>query len=223
MSANSAPRFALPGTWGRVNLASDATAQKSIRRLVEHAVGREDNRATLRAELRGRFREATALAMANDAVDFYLALELAPGVPLPAWLAVFLPDIGSMDLDALGLSELRAGLQYGVKGTAPEGASTATLTLNRVQAVRQAFRRVQAATDETPQLDLLQVDYWIAASEPNRIALLTFTTSYVDIEAQMLEFFDAVLGTVSWHSPYEAGSDERAVDESALVVDTLPE
>ncbi|MCU1515053.1 MAG: hypothetical protein JWO10_2143 [Microbacteriaceae bacterium] len=196
-----APRFALPGTWGRVNLASDATIQKSIRKVVEHAVGRDDKLATLRSELRGRFREAADLARDNSAVDFYLALELAPGVPLPAWLAVFLPDLASTDIDKLGLGELRAALNVSVSATAPqESANTSTIALNRVQAVRQVFRRVQAATEESPEIQLLQADYWLAASNPNRIALLTFTTTYADLEQQMLEFFDAVIGTVRWDS-----------------------
>jgi hypothetical protein len=201
----TAPRFSLPGTWGRVNLATEATTQKSIRKVIEHVVGRDDKFATLRSELRARFRVAADLARDNQAVDFYLALELAPGVPLPAWLSVFLPDLAETDIDALGLGELRAALNYGVSGTPPEeSANTTTVTLNRVQAVRQVYRRVQPATEENPELDVLQVDYWLAAAGPNRICLLTFTTTFVDIEEQMLEFFDAVIGTVSWTSPDEA-------------------
>ncbi len=200
MSGIAAPRFELPGTWGRVNLATEASTQRSIRKVVEYSVGRSDELASVRAELRGRFRDAADLARANGATDFHIALEIAPGVPMPAWLAVFLPDLASADFDALGIGELRAGLDAGLSSTAPDGAVT-TAVKTRVQAVRQVFRRVQPAEEETPELELLQADYWLAAANPNRIALLTFTTNFVDLEEQMLGLFDAVIGTVRWPAP----------------------
>ena len=198
---SGAPRFALPGTWGRIDLASEATTQRSIRRLVERTTGRDDALSTLRAELRARFNTAATLARENGAVDFHIAMELAPGVPLPAWLAVFLPAIAEERLEELGLTDLRAALDFGVAATAPSNAGVTTIAKNRVQAVRQAFHRVTPETDEQPATELLQVDYWLAAGNPNRIALLTFTTQLVEHEAQMLELFDAIIGTVRWPAP----------------------
>ena len=195
----STPRFALPGSWGRINLATDRTAQSSIRKVVEHSVGRDDNLASLRADLRKRFTEAADIARANSAVDFHVALELAPGVPLPAWLGVFLPDIESTDFAALGLTDLQKALGVGLALTDGDDAvGTKELSVGKIKAVRQAFHRIRPATDDEPALELLQVDYWLAATEPNRLALLTFTTNFVDFEEQMLELFDAVISTVRW-------------------------
>ncbi|MCU1513182.1 MAG: hypothetical protein JWO10_272 [Microbacteriaceae bacterium] len=200
------PRFAMPGTWARVSLTSDASVQSSIRKLVERAVGRDDRNASLRQELRSRFREAADVARENDAVDFHVALEIAPGVPMPAWLAVFLPKFDSAEFAAFGSTELGKALDFGLAGVQTENpASRSVLDGDRmsdkIKAVRQAFRRVRAATDDEPELQLLQADYWLTATHPNRIALMTFTTNFVDLEEQMLDLFDAVISTVRWPVP----------------------
>lgn len=199
MTVPGAPRFALPGTWGRIDLTSDATVASSIRKVVERAVGKDERFAGLRSDLRALFRTVADTAREHRAVDFRVAMELAPGVPLPAWLAVFLPRIESTDFAALGLEQLQVALQGGIAGasSAPR-APRESVPGTHVQAVRQAYRRVQAATEEAPELDVLQVDYWLAATEPNRLALLTFSTSYVEFEEQMLELFDAVIRTLRW-------------------------
>jgi hypothetical protein len=199
---SGAPRFALPGTWGRINLASSATMQSSIRKVVEHAIGRDDRLATVRAEMRSRFLEAAAVARDHDATDFHIALELAPGIPLPAWVSVFVPDIDATDFQTLGLTDLKEALNFGLS-TAQNDVATAQTVVEktRVHAVRQAFRTVQPATEEAPELELLRADYWLAAPNPNRLALLSFTTGYVQFETEMLELFDAVISTVRWPAP----------------------
>jgi hypothetical protein len=207
MTHELSPRFALPGTWGRVNLDSDATTQRSIRRVVEHSLGRDDNLATLRADVRKRFREAADIARASAAIDFYVSLEIAPGVPLPAWLAVFLPNVAREDFDSLGLSDLMLTLDESTaSATGAESVASGRFESGKVQAVRQVFHRTNAATDDEPATELLQVDYWLAASRPNRIALLSFTTQLIEFEEQMLDLFDAAISTVRWPSPSPAHS-----------------
>jgi hypothetical protein len=205
MTDPNTPRFALPGTWGRINLASDAAMHKSIRRVVEHSVGRDDRLATIRADMRGRFEQAAGIAREHGAVDFHLALELAPGVPLPAWLSVFLPDFEQADFESLGLTELKEALGFGLlTQQGNEATSRTVLTKTHVHAVRQVHRRVQPATEENVEFEVLQVDYWLAAAEPNRLALMSFSTSFANHEEQMLELFDAVIGTVRWPAPATA-------------------
>jgi len=207
MTTPSTPRFALPGTWGRVNLASDAAMHSSIRKVVEHSIGRDDRLATVRANMRGRFEQAAELARGSGATDFHLALELSPGIPLPAWLAVFLPDFDQTDFDSLGLTELKEALNFGlVTQQGSEARSRTVLEKTHVHAVRQAYRRVHPATEENVEFEVLQADYWLAAAEPNRLALLSFSTGYVEFEEQMLELFDAVIGTVRWPAPAVASA-----------------
>ena len=115
---------------------------------------------------------------------------------------MFVPDLESTDFDALGITELKEALNFGLTTAKTDvTASQTTVPQTRVHAVRQAFRTVQPATDEAPELELLRADYWLAAANPNRLALLSFTTGYVQFESEMLELFDAVIGTVRWPAP----------------------
>ena len=78
-----APRFALPGTWARIPLHSEAATLSSIRKMTEQLTNRIDEFATLRAELRARFVRAADVAKSGGATDLFIGLELGPGMPLP--------------------------------------------------------------------------------------------------------------------------------------------
>lgn len=196
------PRFVLPGKWGRVNLDSEASSRRSIRKLAESATGRREELASVRNELRERLQVAADAAREGGATDFYIAFELAEGIPLPAWLAVFEPEIDATDFQGLGLDELRKVLEYGAKvvGTDEDATVVETDPSPRIHAVRHSWRRSTHVSegDVERDFDLIEADYWIAATHPNRIALLTFTTAYAEYEEEMLGLFDAVVGTLRW-------------------------
>ncbi len=199
-------RFALPGSWARIPLESEAEALRSVRKLTEQVTGRKEELATLRAELRSRFTTVVEAAREGGAEELYIGLELVPGIPLPAWAAVFPADPDTLDLAAVGFSDLARGLDFAV-GTPPEGGTTESSDdpSGRVHAVRHAWRRsTQVASDGVERtFDLIEADYWIAASEPNRVALITFSTALAEYKEEMLELFDAVVGTLRWPAPVE--------------------
>lgn len=207
-------RFALPGSWARIPLDSEAQALRAVRKLTEQVTGRKEELATLRAELRARFTTVVEAAREGGAEDLYIGLELVPGIPLPAWAAVFPADAEQLDLAAVGFADLGRGLDFAA-GAAPEGGSTARGDgetggdgddATRVHAVRHAWRRTTqvAADGEERTFDLVEADYWIAAAEPNRMALVTFSTALAEYEEEMLELFDAVIGTLRWPAPVDA-------------------
>lgn len=197
------PRFVLPGKWGRINLVSEAATQRSIRKVLDEATNRRDDLAPLRAELRVRFERAAAAAREGQASDFYVAFNLTPSIPLPAWLSVFTPRIESTDFDALGLGELRTFLETGTRTWGPEGSSQVRLPSGAdesVHAVRHSWRRVHdvAEGDVERRFEFVEADYWLAAGNPNRIALLTFSTALAEYEDEMLGLFDAIVRTIRW-------------------------
>ena len=206
MIANAAPpRFVLPGRWGRINLSTEATTQRSIRKVIEATTGRRDDLASTRAELRARFQKAADTARDAGATDFYVAFQLTTTIQLPAWVSVFTPEIDSTDFSALGLGELRQFIDSGTKewgGEPGEPAATTTLDTDQLHAVRHSWRRrVEVAEGEVnEQLTFVEADYWIAATNPNRIALLTFSTALAEHEEGMLSLFDAIVNTVRWPS-----------------------
>lgn len=204
------PKFVLPGTWGRVNLDSEAASRRSIRKLAESATGRKEELASVRNELRDRLQTAADAAREGGASDFYIAFELAKGIPLPAWLAVFEPEIESTDFAALGLDELTKLLEAGasVVGTGENAEVVASQPSTKMHAVRHSWRRTAhvAEGDVEKDFELIEADYWLAATDPNRIALLTFSTAYAEYEEEMLSLFDAVVSTIRWPATPVAAS-----------------
>jgi len=200
-------RFALPGSWAHIPLESEAAALRAVRKLTEQVTGRKEELATLRADLRARFTRVVEVAREGGAEELYVGLELVPGIPLPAWAAVFPADPAQVELASVGFGDLTRGLDFAV-GAAPEGGSSETLDdpRTRVHAVRHAWRRkTEVAEDGVERsFDLIEADYWGAAAEPNRLALITFSTALAEYEEEMLELFDAVIGTLRWPVPEEA-------------------
>jgi hypothetical protein len=146
-------------------------------------------------------------AREGGAEELYIGLELVPGIPLPAWAAVFPGDASQLELSGVSFADLSRGLDFAV-GSAPEGGSVEKIDdpRSRVHAVRHAWRRTTevASDDGERSFDLIEADYWIAAAEPNRVALLTFSTALAEYEEEMLELFDAVVGTLRWPVPVES-------------------
>jgi hypothetical protein len=206
VSEQSTPRFALPGKWGRINLRSEASIQRSIRRVLDEVTRRRDDLVEPRAELRRRFQKAAEIAKEGGATDFYVAFQLVPTIPLPAWVAVFTPEIESTDFDSLGLGELTQFLDRGMGSWGDTDATVRPATTGpdgEIHAVRHSWRRVADVVEgEVEQrFEFVEADYWLAARDPNRIALLTFSTALAEYEEEMLALFDAVVSTIRWPAP----------------------
>lgn len=196
-------RFSLPGKWARIDLSSDSASRASIRRLLESVTNRRDDLATLRAGLRERLQFAADTAREGGAVDMRVAIELVKGIPLPAWAVLFEPHVESEDFERLGLQELQKVLDIAVK---QDGVDTARIDRDRIHAVRHSWRRVTHVAEGQVERDfeIVEADYWLAAANPNRIALLTFSTAFADYEEEMLGLFDAVVGTIRWEGEGDA-------------------
>jgi hypothetical protein len=206
-----APRFELPGKWGRINLHSEATIQRSIRRVLDEVTRRRDDLVEPRAELRRRFQKAAEIAKEGGATDFYVAFQLVPTIPLPAWVAVFTPEVESTDFAALGLGELTQFLDRGMGGWGGPDAQQRSATTGpegEIHAVRHSWRRVADVVEGEVErrFEFVEADYWLAARDPNRIALLTFSTALAEYEEEMLALFDAVVSTIRWPAPVTAAA-----------------
>jgi len=179
-----------------------------VRRLIEESVGTLDALSRQRADLRQLFQPVADSAREGGATDLYVAIELADGIPLPAWLLVFPVELESPEFSRLGIEGLKAVVQDGAEIFEQDAPSSAVGlgegSTSAISAVRQNWRRRSVSPDD-PEVgfDVLEVDYWIAAAHPNRIALLTFSTGYAAYEEQMLALFDAVVRTIRWPAENE--------------------
>lgn len=208
------PRFVLPGSWSRVNLADEASSRRTLRRLVEEAMGTRDDLARQRTEIRQLLQPVVDSAREVGATDLYIATEIAEGIPLPAWLMVLMPTIEDAEFARFGINELKTVLVGSAEIFEPEAPSSPVEqpegSTSAITAVRQNWRRRTVSPDD-PEVgfDVLEVDYWVAAAHPNRMALLTFSTGYAEYEEQMLALFDAVVRTIRWPADDDAATHAK--------------
>ena len=190
----------MPGTWARVDLGDDAVLKASVRRAVAALVGSADVAASLRADMRRQFEVVAQKARSDGAIEFYIARQVVPGVPLSGTLALMLPKIDLARLDQAGLPGLAdvLGATVDEMGGAPRGKHVEG---PEITAVRQTYRRTIASTESSPELRILQADYWIATPRPARLAVMSFTTAFVDLESEMLGLFDAIVSSTRWPAP----------------------
>lgn len=192
------PKFVLPGTWLRVDLASEATARSSIRKLVQTVVGNRDDRAQWRAELRGYFHAAADLAREVSTRELFVAQSIAQGVPLSASLSLSYPDLTSHELSELGLADLAQ--IFGILRTPEADVTDMPIGVSdgKIRAVRQISHHLVPASDDVPAIPRVQFDYWIARATPAQIVLFSFSSTFVDFEVELAELFDAVVRTARW-------------------------
>ncbi|HEX3679596.1 MAG TPA: hypothetical protein VHU90_07740, partial [Galbitalea sp.] len=183
MSVSGGPRIVLPGSWLRVDLTSEATTRASIRRLIEAGVGRADSLAALRSQLRSELQTGADIARQGSAVEFFVAQSIAPGIPLAATLSVHLPDIDEARLRSLGLGELVEVIDD--IGVVDRSDSRTVAAEREIRVVRQVSHSVARRSSESVAVPVVKFDYWMATSDPARLALLAFSTTFVDFESQL--------------------------------------
>lgn len=91
----SAPdvEFVLPGTWRYVPVADAIASKRVVARVTEQAVGRTDDRAKLRADIRSRFTVAADRARDAGGEAMWICDEIMTGVPLPASIVLYRPPL----------------------------------------------------------------------------------------------------------------------------------
>jgi len=189
---------ALPGTWWAIPVADPAETERAVGDIVSTTIGRRDQDARLRADLRTRFLYAADRARSSGAVQLHLCREVMPDVPLPASLTVYWPRI------ALRASEDPAEAVRAVLGSVTEASDSGVENLgddDRAFPCGAAVRRSRIVTAEagSPEegVRTLEIDYWIATPS-NRVLLLSFACGLPDLADGLAELFDLVVATVGW-------------------------
>jgi len=176
-----------------VDLSSDESARASTKRIVEKAVGKDDSAARLRAELRERILSAVTPAREKGAIEFHFAQELTTGVPLSASLAVFVVRADLAELDPLAGADMSRLVAEALR----DSSNDAAIDAGSLSVVRKTYKHRHLEPD-APEIPILQADYWVTGVRPARVAILSFSTAFVEFEEQMLDLFDAILKTIRW-------------------------
>lgn len=195
-------RLRLPGQWWQVPLHDEAQARSSVKRLVARQVGTGDERARLRAELRGQFLAALETAIAGEGQSLHIALDVVEGVPISATLAVMLPPLGMTPAVGTASEAVLEILERGMREL--PGAPSETMvrvSAGRGEAIRTLRRETRLVRDEqgaAEELPTLLVDYWVAVPGTKRVMLLAFMTVFAELEEVMVGFFDAIVRVIAW-------------------------
>lgn len=217
-AASAAPtlELRLPGSWRSIPLTDPEAARAAVRRLVDETVGRSDDRAALRRELRASLEGGLADAVAGEGRSFHLALELAPGIPTPATLTVFEPALRLSPAIGTGGAETGRVLEQALRATRPDAPASLERLEHADSAVVRLHRRTQqhvaiegeplALPDGSPQpqtIDRLDAEYWMTVPDSKRVLLLHASTPLGALEAEMLRLFDGIVRAARW-SPVAA-------------------
>jgi len=190
--------FGLPGRWWKVPLSSRDAMIRSAAALAEHVLGRADQLAQLRAEMKASVVKAADAAADSNARDFYFATEVVPGVPVPLLLAVYAPTLpprlstdasGQAAADALGAA-LRTGDSEATISTWAQGDT----------GVVRDLRVVQGSPEEEVSTARLRIDYWLVRRDSADTLVMSFTAPmyWEQVGESLLALTDAVVSTVSW-------------------------
>lgn len=205
-------RLRFPGTWWQIPLVDPATARESARALVVQTVGRADQHAQLRAELRRSLDAAITEARTIDARRFAIALEIVPDIPIPAFLSIVdstteLTAAESsepgvvLDLFLAGLASAAPATDAAPAADAPPAESPVPLerfAVGRSQVARRVRYRTVPAEGEAPAVTNLIVEFWMTVPGQKRVVLLVFTSPAAELVEPLLNLFGSIVASARW-------------------------
>ncbi len=186
----------LPGTWVQLDPNRPQLTTERIHSFVEMAIGRADQFARARHDMRhvlGVLWEKAPEAAALDSL--FLCHEISPGGPTPIAVSVFSP------------AEIRMSPAVGVGASAVIDTFLASMEVlgDAVDWMRldcvdgEAARRwhvtetvVAEGTDDLP-LRSFVADYWRSVPRSKRLVLVTVTSPLADIPQTLLHLADAIV------------------------------
>ena len=195
-------RFRLPGSWWQVPLTDAATAQASIRRLVEHQAGNRDDQATERENMRRRFFAAAERAIEGNGRSMHVALEIVEDLPIPVSFTVYTPDlrltpaIGTDGDAVIGILEQGLAARGGYNAE-----QTRRFSIGESSVLRVHHDEIMHRENPDEDIPALVTEYWISIPGTKRVALISFSTALSGIDEIMLGFFDSIIGATYWQLP----------------------
>lgn len=187
----------LPGTWVQLDPHRPVLTRKRIRSFVDVAMGKADELAHARHEM----RKALGLVIDNAPPDAmlestFLCHEISPGSPTPIAVSVFTPVQIRMS-PSVGCAPA-AVIETFLEAMDVNGSADAWSRIGCVDG--EAARRwhvtenVITDGDSDPPLRSFVADYWRTVPASKSLVLVTVTSPLADIPHTLLEFADAIVG-----------------------------
>lgn len=201
--AVEAPRLVLrlPGTWVQLDPSRPDLTDARIRAFATLSMGRADQLATARADLRkalGLMVETADPAASLEST--FVCHEVAPGVPTPVAVSVFAPEAIRMS-PVIGTDSATV-----IDGfLAAMNAIGAADGWERVTCVDgMAARRWRITEDvlakglEGVPIPAFRADYWRTVPDSKRLVLVTVTSPLADVAHMLARLADAIVAGSRW-------------------------
>ncbi|QNE47951.1 hypothetical protein F1C58_14295 [Glaciihabitans sp. INWT7] len=198
-------RLRFPGAWREIPLRDAAVTAEAVRRLVVESIGRADDRARLRAEVRERLLSAASAARAANADRFVIALEAVTGLPIPAFLGVYTPGLDVSAATSAAAAEVMSvvitalGALPGEDGSErySTGESEVLVTSREDVVVPEMPPGVDIDPDEVRNL---LIDFWMTVPGERRVVLLSSSSPAIDLREPLFNLYRAIVSTAEWSS-----------------------
>lgn len=210
----TAPRLLLrlPGTWVQLDPARPEVTDRRIRTFVDLAIGRADELAKARADMRsaiGALMNQADEAAALESV--FWCHEVAPGTPTPIAVSVFAPTelhmspvIGTDPRDVI--DGFLAAMD--VLGDGEGWERRACVDGDSVRRWRIADTVVGAGFEDVP-VRSFSADYWRTVPDTKRLVLITVTSPLADIPETMLRLADAIVAGSRFATPRSGAAGDQ--------------
>jgi hypothetical protein len=189
----------LPKSWMAIPLGDRDKTTDVVRSLVQRTVGRADEHVHLRAGLRSRMIEAISEAERANAIGFWVAIEVVPKVPLPAFAALYHPSSnvgeGTDGSPAAVMAELLPGF---ATATSPAPEIEECFALGDSLVYRSQRVVTPPPEDEQPQNANLIVDFWITVPGTTELRLLSFSSAAPELADSLGNLFSSIVATLRW-------------------------
>ena len=161
-------RLRFPGVWRELPLHDNVVTREAVHRIVMESIGRADDRARLRAEVRDQLVAAASAARKANADRLVIAIEAVTDLPIPAFLGIYTP----------GLDVAAATTTAAVDVTVPE-------VPEGVDIAPQEIRN-------------LLIDFWATVPGERRVILLSFSPAAAELGEPLFNLDRAIVSTAEW-------------------------
>ncbi|MBO9553607.1 hypothetical protein [Cellulomonas sp.] len=184
-------RVVLPATWWAVDLRDEAARRRSIATLVGQQLGRGDELAALRADLRRHLEVVAIDAAALGGQLLAISLTRAGPVPIPASVAVYRALAGDRARETLANVEAALRAEPATSDTVDAAQGPHGPVLRRT---RTASGAAEIGAQDVP---MLLADYWLDLGDGAGLVSLTFSSPLVEAREALLPLFDTVVASVT--------------------------
>lgn len=196
--AAQAPRLVLrlPGTWVQLDPSRPEVTDRRVRAYVDLAVGRADELAQVRAEMRAALGQIVEHQHEAAPIEsLFLCHEIAPGVATPITVIVFAP--AAMHMSPVIGTDPGAVIDGFLAAMDHLGDADGWERLSCVDG--QAARRwridstvIAEGTEDTPVRTFV-AEYWRTVPQSKQLVLVTVSTPIADVPQTMLRLADAIV------------------------------